>query len=356
MAKSTKKQASRAPRSADRASDQDAEARKPRKPARPTAVPPSAAAPAAAAGDRSRRRGARPAVVGGDEPAHRRSGGQPLGPAAVARHRQGGAEIRRGSGRVPDRGGRRQPRRAGRRKRRRALPPDRAVGVRRRQPRRGVGRTEAPRGHQRHRRESARARRTCRLRSAWRRRKSPDSRAARETDHGRQRAAAVRRRATSSPASCAAKSRRKKVYEDEWALAFHDINPQAPMHVLVIPKGKYVLVRRFQRDRAAPRRSPASCAPSARIAKDLGLEAAGLPPAGQHGRAQRPGSAAPARAHLRRPPARPYVKRRVMRGGPPQRVSRACRQAKPRGSGGNGMPCSTVTRWPVARPNILSCS
>ena len=31
-----------------------------------------------------------------------------------------------------------------------------------------------------------------------------------------------------------------KVYEDEWALAFEDIGPQAPVHVLVIPKGKYV--------------------------------------------------------------------------------------------------------------------
>jgi histidine triad (HIT) family protein len=32
----------------------------------------------------------------------------------------------------------------------------------------------------------------------------------------------------------------KTVYEDEWALAFHDINPQAPVHILVIPKGRYV--------------------------------------------------------------------------------------------------------------------
>jgi histidine triad (HIT) family protein len=31
-----------------------------------------------------------------------------------------------------------------------------------------------------------------------------------------------------------------KVYEDEHALAFRDINPQAPTHVLVIPKGAYV--------------------------------------------------------------------------------------------------------------------
>lgn len=32
----------------------------------------------------------------------------------------------------------------------------------------------------------------------------------------------------------------KTVYEDEFALAFHDINPQAPTHILVIPKGRYV--------------------------------------------------------------------------------------------------------------------
>ncbi|WP_338447590.1 histidine triad nucleotide-binding protein [Pelagerythrobacter marensis] len=31
-----------------------------------------------------------------------------------------------------------------------------------------------------------------------------------------------------------------KVYEDEWAYAFEDINPQAAIHTLVIPKGKYV--------------------------------------------------------------------------------------------------------------------
>jgi len=32
----------------------------------------------------------------------------------------------------------------------------------------------------------------------------------------------------------------KKVYEDDHVLAFHDINPLAPVHILVIPKGQYV--------------------------------------------------------------------------------------------------------------------
>ena len=32
----------------------------------------------------------------------------------------------------------------------------------------------------------------------------------------------------------------KTVYEDEWTLAFHDIAPLAPVHILVIPKGAYV--------------------------------------------------------------------------------------------------------------------
>jgi histidine triad (HIT) family protein len=32
----------------------------------------------------------------------------------------------------------------------------------------------------------------------------------------------------------------RTVYQDEFALAFHDINPQAPVHILVIPKGPYV--------------------------------------------------------------------------------------------------------------------
>ena len=31
-----------------------------------------------------------------------------------------------------------------------------------------------------------------------------------------------------------------EVYDDEWAYAFEDINAQAQVHVLVIPKGRYV--------------------------------------------------------------------------------------------------------------------
>ena len=32
----------------------------------------------------------------------------------------------------------------------------------------------------------------------------------------------------------------KKIYEDNFVLSFHDINPQKKIHALVIPKGKYI--------------------------------------------------------------------------------------------------------------------
>lgn len=37
----------------------------------------------------------------------------------------------------------------------------------------------------------------------------------------------------------------RRVYEDEWAVAFHDIAPQAPLHILVIPRGPYVALSDF---------------------------------------------------------------------------------------------------------------
>lgn len=40
----------------------------------------------------------------------------------------------------------------------------------------------------------------------------------------------------------------KKVHEDEHVLAFHDIHPQAPIHILIIPKGPYVSFDDFARE------------------------------------------------------------------------------------------------------------
>ena len=37
----------------------------------------------------------------------------------------------------------------------------------------------------------------------------------------------------------------RKVFEDEHVLAFHDIRPQTPVHILVIPKGAYVSLDDF---------------------------------------------------------------------------------------------------------------
>lgn len=43
----------------------------------------------------------------------------------------------------------------------------------------------------------------------------------------------------------------KKVHEDEHVLAFHDINPQAPVHILIIPKGAYVSFDDFSQQATA---------------------------------------------------------------------------------------------------------
>jgi histidine triad (HIT) family protein len=42
-----------------------------------------------------------------------------------------------------------------------------------------------------------------------------------------------------------------KVYEDEHVLAFRDIHPQSPTHILVIPKGEYVSLDDFSQKASA---------------------------------------------------------------------------------------------------------
>jgi diadenosine tetraphosphate (Ap4A) HIT family hydrolase len=66
----------------------------------------------------------------------------------------------------------------------------------------------------------------------------------------------------------------KRVYEDEYALAFHDINPQAPVHVLVIPKTRHVSVADFAT--SAPQEVVAGFFRAvALVARQLELEAPG---------------------------------------------------------------------------------
>ena len=61
-----------------------------------------------------------------------------------------------------------------------------------------------------------------------------------------------------------------KVYEDEHVLAFNDINPLAPTHVLVIPKGAYVSWDDFSR-KAADEEIAAFVRAVGRIAREAGL-------------------------------------------------------------------------------------
>jgi len=66
----------------------------------------------------------------------------------------------------------------------------------------------------------------------------------------------------------------RKVYEDEHALAFHDINPQAPVHVLVIPKAAFVSSADFHSGAPAETVAGFWRAVGA-VARELGLESAG---------------------------------------------------------------------------------
>jgi diadenosine tetraphosphate (Ap4A) HIT family hydrolase len=66
----------------------------------------------------------------------------------------------------------------------------------------------------------------------------------------------------------------KRVDENEHALAFHDINPQAPLHVLVIPKGPYVSAADFHAT-ASEGEIAGFWRAVAQVAKSLGLEEPG---------------------------------------------------------------------------------
>ena len=62
----------------------------------------------------------------------------------------------------------------------------------------------------------------------------------------------------------------QKVYEDEHVLAFNDINPLAPTHVLVIPKGAYVSWDDFS-DKASDSEIVGFVRAVGSIARDAGL-------------------------------------------------------------------------------------
>ena len=65
-----------------------------------------------------------------------------------------------------------------------------------------------------------------------------------------------------------------RVYEDEFALAFHDVNPQAPVHILVIPKGAWVSWDDFS-GRASAEEIAGFVRAVGKVARDQGLVAPG---------------------------------------------------------------------------------
>ena len=82
----------------------------------------------------------------------------------------------------------------------------------------------------------------------------------------------------------------KKVYEDEWALAFHDIAPQAPVHILVIPKAAWVSWDDFSA-RASPEEIAGFVRAVGHVAREQGLVAPGyrlLANIGVHGHQEVP--------------------------------------------------------------------
>ena len=66
----------------------------------------------------------------------------------------------------------------------------------------------------------------------------------------------------------------KKVYEDAHALAFHDINPLAPTHILVVPRGRYCSFADFSAT-ATDAEIAGFIRAVGLVARQLGLEASG---------------------------------------------------------------------------------
>ena len=62
----------------------------------------------------------------------------------------------------------------------------------------------------------------------------------------------------------------KKAYEDEYCYAFHDINPQAPVHILVIPKTHICCTDAINADNSIYVSKIFEAIPT--IAKEAGLE------------------------------------------------------------------------------------
>jgi diadenosine tetraphosphate (Ap4A) HIT family hydrolase len=74
----------------------------------------------------------------------------------------------------------------------------------------------------------------------------------------------------------------KKIYEDQHSLAFHDINPQAKTHALVIPKGAYVSLDDFS-ERAEPAEIVGFVRALGIVARKLGLKESGYRVLANHG-------------------------------------------------------------------------
>lgn len=73
-----------------------------------------------------------------------------------------------------------------------------------------------------------------------------------------------------------------KVYEDEFALAFRNIHPRTPVHVLVVPKGEYVSSADFSAT-APPELIVGFWRAVGRTAASLGLEPPGYRLIANHG-------------------------------------------------------------------------